>query len=72
MLSQGHHKQEVILQRAGYAGKQWHELPITIAISVIPTTEYTNLLVEVSSLKPLILYNRQRVALKQFYLFLLS
>lgn len=72
MLSQGHHKQELILQRAGYAEKQWHEPPITVAILVIAATEYTNLLVEVSNLKALILYNMQRTALKQFYLFLLS
>lgn len=64
MLSQGHHKQEVILQRAGYAENPWHALPITTAILVIAATEYTNLLVEVSSLKPLILYNMQRGALK--------
>jgi len=51
MLSQGHHKQELILQRAGYAEKQWHEPPITVAILVIAATEYTNLLVEVSNLK---------------------
>lgn len=57
-----------LCRKAMAPGATLHKL-----LSYSATTEYTNLLVEVSSLKPLILYNSmQRVALKQFYLFLLS
>lgn len=54
MLSQTSHKQEVILQIGSYVGNQWHEILTTTAVLVIGAAGYPSLLVEVSSLEPLI------------------